>query len=111
MREVSKEGQSRVRDAWRRQRIKPSVSTGVVGRRASQSAAKVFLRYSKYPYAAGVGFGALEFGQFPRWVGNAYTGATWKDMHLLGPELVEMSEREAPALLADALMRELEEQL
>lgn len=111
MREVSIEGKSRVADKWRKQRIRPSKANSVVGRRATQTDAKVTLRGSKFPYAAGVEFGSIQFRQFRPWVGNAATGATWRDMYVLGSTLVEYQEHDAAVVFADALEKLLEDHL
>lgn len=64
-----------VESNWRSQRVKPSVAASVVKEAGGENWAGVRVYLKKYPYAAGVQFGSLKYGQFRKWVGNAATGS------------------------------------
>lgn len=60
---------------WSSQRIKPSVAGRVIKAQGTATSAGVNLRYSRFPYAAGVEYGSLAFSQFRPWRGNRFTVA------------------------------------
>lgn len=58
---------------WQSQRIKPSVASQAIKAQGTATSAGVNVRYGKFPYAAGVEYGSLKYGQFRRWRGNRFT--------------------------------------
>lgn len=68
---VAPEAQKR----WRDQRIKPSVATQVIKGSGTTAGGQINVRYKTFPYAAGVEYGAKQFGQFRPWRGNRFTVA------------------------------------
>ena len=66
------------RRRWAAQDIRPSVASQVIKPSGTATAAGLRLRAAtsgKFPFAAGVEFGALAFKQFRRWRGNKWTVA------------------------------------
>ena len=66
------------RSRWRAQNIRPSQAVGVIKTSGSTAGAGIKLRSDsegKFPFAAGVEFGSLQFKQFKPWRGNRFTVA------------------------------------
>ena len=60
---------------WQSQRVKPSVANQAVKAQGTATSAGVSVRYSRFPYAAGIEYGSKQYRQFNRWRGNRFTVA------------------------------------